>query len=395
MKTITILHVIDTLQTGGTESQLLRLLPHLDRQQFRHVLCPLQLKGHLTTALGEGVKLHPLGLSKNNLPGGVAALREMIRRDEPALLHTHLFAATLMGRVAGRLTGKPVLTTLVNTPYAPAWRVDDPALSRWKVEAVRALDALTAPWTTWYVAISEAVKRAAVQDLRLPPDRITVIPRGVELGGASAPSAGDVAAVRRSLGWVDADPLILNVGRLVPQKGQRYLIEAMAAVVRRLPRARLAIAGEGRIRPSLEAQIRTLGLAAVVQLLGDRRDVPLLLAAADIFVFPSLSEGFGVALLEAMAAARPCVVSDLEVVREVAGPEAAVLVPPADAGGLAEALLAVAGDQERRRTLAAAALARAQRFSLAAAARRLEDVYRHIASGAEAVRPLVGAGTAL
>jgi len=393
MKPITVLHVIDTLQTGGTESQLLRILPRLDPGVFRQVLCPLQMTGSLAGVAGDGVETHPLGLHKNDVLRGVAALRATIARVRPDLLHTHLFAATLMGRVAGRLSRLPVVTTLVNTPYAPAWRIDDPALARWKVEAVRAVDALTASWTSWYVAISETVKRSAVRHLGIPADRITVIPRGVAPEDLPALSPEEMRQVRQSLGWADADPLILNVGRLVPQKGQRHLIEAMVEVMQRLPRARLAIAGEGRLRGALEAQIRALRLDGTVRLLGDRRDVPVLLAAANLFVFPSLSEGFGVAFLEAMAAGRPCIASDLEVVREVAGSDAAVLVPPMSSGALADAIMTVSRDEEMRRRLAEAARIRARHFSLAEAARRLEEVYRRVAGRETAADVLVGAAS--
>jgi len=396
MKPITILHVIDTLQTGGTESQLVRTLPRLDPQAFRQVVCLLRDVSWPTWLATNGVETYPLGLSsKNSIIRGVWRLRRIIDRVRPDLLHTHLFEATLIGRLAGRWARLPVVTTLVNTPYAEQWRRDDPRLNRLKVELVRVVDAATASWTIQYIAISEVVRRFAVQDQRISPDRITVIHRGIAVDELPVFTAEQVQQVRQSLGYAPSDFLVLNVGRLVPQKGQQYLIAAMAQLRNVLPQARLAIAGEGRQRAALEAQIRARGLEGVARLLGDRRDVAALLAAADAFAFPSVSEGFGVALLEAMAFGTPCITSDLDIVREVAGTESVVLVPPRSADALADAVVALARDPERRRQLSAAAQRRARTFDLNGAARHLEEVYRRAVGPSGAPAPaLVGGGRA-
>jgi len=393
MKPITVLHVIDSLALGGTESQLVRTLRQLDPSRYRSVLCLLRWMEHSTLqALDDRIETHTLGLAlKNDYVQGVVRLRDLIRRIAPDVLHTYLFRATIIGRVAARLTHRPVVTTLANTPYETLWRIDDPGLNRWKTGIVRAMDAATAAWTTRYVANSEAVKRSAMRHLRVPEDRITVIPRGIAWENLAVISPEQVQAARAELGWTDAGPLLLCVGRLVPQKGLRYLVDAMAVVAKKLPGARLGIAGEGRLRASLEAQIRTLGLGRIVRLLGERRDVPCLLAAADVFVFPSLSEGFPNALLEAMAYGRPCIASAIDAVEEIAGTDGTILVPPRSPQALAEAILGAAGDPQRRRTLAAAAHLRARAFDMDDSVERLEEIYRSMAPGHDVGAPLVGA----
>jgi glycosyltransferase involved in cell wall biosynthesis len=241
------------------------------------------------------------------------------------------------------------------------------------------------------VANSETVKRSAMRHLRVPEARITVIPRGIAWENLAVISPEQAQAARAELGWTDAAPFLLCVGRLVPQKGLRYLVDAMAVVTKKLPGARLGIAGEGRLRASLEEQIRTLGLGGIVRLLGERRDVPRLLAAADVFVFPSLSEGSPNALLEAMAYGRPCIASAIDAVEEIAGTDGAILVPPRSPQALAEAILAAAGDPQRRRTLAAAAHLRARAFDMHDSVDRLEEIYRSMAPGHDVGAPMVGA----
>ena len=377
---ITILHVIDTLAPGGTEFQLVRMLQRLDAHGFRSTVCVLRTPAGLPWIAADRVQPHSLGLKhRRDYVSGVRRLVQLIRAVRPTVVHTHLFNATLIGRIAGRLTGRPVITTLVNTPYEPSWRVDDPTLIWWKVRAVRAVDAATAAWTTRFVANSHAVKASAVRYLGVSPDRITVIYRGIDVTHRSPMSTEHIAATRQAIGWQEAEPLIVAVGRLVPQKGHRYLVEAMETVAKAIPRARLAIAGEGRLRGHLEAQLRSLTQGTMVRLLGNRDDIPSLLAAADIFVLPSLSEGFPNALLEAMSQGTPCIASALPAVREIAGADGALLVRPESSGALAEAIVTLAADDARRHRLGVAGRQRAQLFDLDRSARQLEDVYRDVA----------------
>lgn len=361
----------------------MRTLQRLDANAFRSTVCVLRTLAGLPWIAADRVEPHSLGLKHNrDYVSGVRRLVQLIRTVRPTVVHTYLFNATLIGRIAGRLTGRPVITTLVNTPYEPSWRVDDPTLIWWKVEAVRAVDAATAVWTTRFVANSHAVKASAVRYLGVSPDRITVIYRGIDLTYWSTVSAEQIAATRQALGWQEADPLIVAVGRLVPQKGHRYLVEAMETVAKAIPRARLAIAGDGRLRGQLEERLRSLKQGTVVRLLGNRDDIPSLLAAADIFVLPSLSEGFPNALLEAMSQGKPCIASALPAVREIAGVDGALLVRPESSGALAEAIVTLAADGARRRRLGVTARQRVQFFDLDRSARQVEDVYRGLAGDA-------------
>jgi glycosyltransferase involved in cell wall biosynthesis len=197
------------------------------------------------------------------------------------------------------------------------------------------------------------------RDLWLGADRIVTIPNGVRL----APVAR--SSLRDELRLGVADQLAVSVGNLYPVKGHLHLLEALSRLSDRFPRLHLAIAGRGELEQSLLARARSLGVADRLHLLGLRSDVANVLAAADLFVLPSLSEGVPLALLEAMLSARPIVataVGDVPTVLD--GGRAGVLVPPANAVALAGAMAGVLADPAQARGLGAAAQARAAAYTL-------------------------------
>ena len=232
------------------------------------------------------------------------------------------------------------MTNLVNTSYDLARR-QDPNIRLSRLRIVRYVDAWTARrLTTHFHAISEAVEASAVEHLGIDADRVTVIPRGRDRHRLGQPGAGRAQSVRDSLGVAADTRLLLTVGRQEFQKGHEYLIRAFAAVRDDHPAARLMIAGrQGHMSDRLAALVDELELGESVDLLGHRPDVADLLCAADLFVFPSLYEGLGGALIEASAMGLPIVASDLPALREVVDEyRNASLVPPGDAERLADAI---------------------------------------------------------
>jgi glycosyltransferase involved in cell wall biosynthesis len=315
---VTVLHVLDDLETGGSERQLTAFLVRSDQRRFRHVVCALSEAGRFSDELARvGIEVHTLGVEFGwDLRRSVGRLGRLVAQVRPDLLHATLYRPGLVSRFIGWRRRIPVITTLVNTTYEPEWLLDNPSLDPRKVWVIQTIDRLTSRlWGTWFVAVTETVRTSAIRQIWIHPERISVIRRGLLF--KAAPAGTDRDAVRAALGWADARPLILNVGRLVAQKGQRHLIRAMRPVVDRYPTARLIIAGEGPLRGELETLVASEGLTGRVDLLGDRRDVDRLLHAADIFAFPSLYEGAANALLEAMAAEKPCVVTDVASLREL------------------------------------------------------------------------------
>jgi glycosyltransferase involved in cell wall biosynthesis len=204
------------------------------------------------------------------------------------------------------------------------------------------------------VAVSQSLARHLSRDLWIRASRITTIPNGVR------PVAVTGSTLRHELRLEPGDQLAVAVGNLYPVKGHAYLLEALGLLATRLPRLHVAIAGRGELEGSLRARAHALQLDDRFHLLGLRSDVGNVLAGADVFVLPSLSEGLPLALLEAMLAGRPIVATAVgEVPTVLERGRAGVLVPPGDAAALADGMAGLLADPAQADHLRATAAARA------------------------------------
>jgi len=347
---LTVLFVIDGLGPGGAERSLAEMMPYLRQANIRPVVAFFSRRHEGLEVLlqSNGADLRPL--PHRGFAGRILALRQLIRTERPDIIHTTLFESDIIGRLATIGLRQVVVSSLVNTTYDPI-RLADSHISAWKLTLVRLIDGWTARHlTTHFHAITQAVKRDAVAALGVPADRITVIERGRK--GSSTDARDERRTVaRRQLGINDADEVILNVGRQEYQKGQRYLLEAMETVLQSRPNAVLLIAGrKGHQSPLLEQLAANAAIRHRVRLLGHREDVADLLAAADLFVFPSLYEGLGGSLLEAMAYGLPIVASRLPAIEEVVEDgKNALLVDRASADALAGGIVEMLENGERAR----------------------------------------------
>jgi len=376
-----VVHVTDSLGVnGGAEQQLVANLRGFDRTRFRHSLVCLKYAEGMTRADLVPSFVDLQFLFRGSTPGRLGITRrldEVIRGMDVDLMHCSVANASLSTRIVGWRRSIPVVESLVNISHDPVRLVDNPNISRWKLTAHQLVDRVTMRRVARYHALTEAVADSWVQRVGLDPARIRVIPRGVD-AAAFANVAREVARAKL-VEEFDLDPeavIVLNVGRQVAQKGQRYLIEAMS-MVRAHTRAELVIAGSpGTQSQDLIDLIEAIG-DGQVHLIGPRKDISELMAGADIFAFPSLFEGLGVSLLEAMASRLATVVSDIAPMnRIVEDGVTGVLVPAADADSIAEQLIGLAGDPEERRRLGDSAREQVEsNYRISAATRAIEDLY--------------------
>jgi glycosyltransferase involved in cell wall biosynthesis len=225
---------------------------------------------------------------------------------------------------------------------------------------------------------SEAVRGDVTRILRLPPERVFVI---LEAAGPAFHPQDAVAieAVRRQYGL--EGPFLLSVGSLEPGKNRERLLQAFARLQARGLTHTLVVAGQRAWRYEGEAPLaRRLGLAESVRFLGNvpQADLPALYSAADLFVFPSLYEGFGLPALEALACGTPVVASNVSALPEVVG-DAALQVSPLDVEALADAMERLLRDDRLRSDLRERGLERAAQFSWEKAARQTAEVYHRVA----------------
>jgi glycosyltransferase involved in cell wall biosynthesis len=355
-----VLHAIDALRTGGAEWTVGALVAALAGEGLtRNVVVsatdddadPALLA--LLDATADRVEL--LDARRMADHRFLVGLLSASRPQRPALVHSHLVGASVNGRLAARVLGVPHVTT-VHTPPGGA---ED---SRRRQQA----DGLTARLSARVVAPSAAVAEAYRRAWHVPARRMAVLP------GAAAvrpPRPGARRRVREELGISSAEVLVLAVARLVPAKG----IDVLSAAATRLPgHVRVVVAGDGEDRGRLQDAARRAG----VLLLGARGDVPDLLDAADVVCLPSRHEALPLSVLEAMRAARPVVASAVGGLPELLEDGAGVLVPPGDAGALAQALTRLADDRALREQIGAAGRGRVQeRHDPAEAARAHARLY--------------------
>ncbi len=385
-----VLFVINGLdEGGGAERSLIEILPRLTAKGVEgRVACLKVLPDpYGARELGETEVI----LLPSTLPSRLVSLRSEVRRFRPDLVHTSLFEADIAGRVSAWGSGTPVLTSLVNTTY-DAVRLGDPRVSRMSLAAHRAVDGLTARhMTTHFHAVSQAVKDSAVSTLGVPADRVTVIQRGRDPSRLGEPGPERRRRARATLGLSDDDEVVVSVGRQTYQKGHSYMAEAFAQLAsRRRQMIWLLVGSEGDATAQLLSSTEAHGVEGRVRFLGLRNDVPDVLAAADLFVHPSLYEGFPGALLEAMALGLPSVASDIPPIREaVLVGRTSLLVPPGSPSAIADAMAALLDDPARRAALGSAARQLfLDRYTVERSGERMADLMDEVAQ--KGARRLLG-----
>jgi glycosyltransferase involved in cell wall biosynthesis len=246
------------------------------------------------------------------------------------LVATHTSKGGFIGRLAARLAGVP---HIVHYAHGFSFNKDlSPRAHKFFV----GLERLAARAGDFIICVNNENRLMAIRLGVEEPSRICTVHNGIDMQPyetANGPRA------RRELGLGDSDLLVGAIGRLAPQKGFIHLVRAMPALAASVPSVRLAIVGEGPLQNELEKEAIQLGVRDRIHFVGFRRDVPDLLAAFDVFALPSLWEGLSISLIEALAAGKPIVATDIDGNREVIDHgQTGLMIPPAQPGALAEAL---------------------------------------------------------
>jgi glycosyltransferase involved in cell wall biosynthesis len=376
LRGVRVAHLIESDGPGGGERMVASLAAELQAAGAENVvIAPAHGEGWLARELqGTGVRVEPFRLDRPFSPAFARWLAQTLRRHRVALAHSHEFTMAVYGAWAARSAGVAHLFTMHGGRYyAERFR---------RRVAMRVAAALSGS----VVAVSQILARHLSRDLWLRASRILTIPNGARLTTVAQ------STLRDELKLGIADQLAVAVGNLYPVKGHGYLLAALVALTERCPRLHVAIAGRGELEGPLRARAHALQVGDRFHLLGLRSDVGNLLAGADVFVLPSLSEGLPLALLEAMLAARPIVATAVgEVPTVLASGHAGVLVPPADVEALANALAGVLADPARARRLGTAAAQRASEdYTLGRMVERYVTLYTTLLTkGASAATPLL------
>jgi glycosyltransferase involved in cell wall biosynthesis len=299
-------------------------------------------RGHEVTFVGrrpgeifrrlEGAPLNraPLAVSGRGDFAAVLQLRRLILGMRPQIVHCHDSLAFWLGGLAAKFAGRPLVIVHKRTDHAPGGMA--------KLRYHNLAD--------YVIAISGAAE-SALLGAGVSPDKIRLIYSSIDSRWFKPDDGEREADFRRKLGLSPDWPLVGSAAVLNPRKGLNYLLEAASRVLREQPETRFVICGEGPERAVLEAQARRLGLEERVLFLGEQADVRPLLASLAVFVLPSVAEGLGVAVLEAMAMGRPVVASKVGGLAElVADGVTGFLVEPRQPPALAERIIRLLGEGE-------------------------------------------------
>jgi glycosyltransferase involved in cell wall biosynthesis len=397
--------MLPDLQIGGGQRLVLRNILGMreagaaDRAcpaaRFDHAVCAVRSGGEMEREFrSAGVDVLQLGVTGfGNALHGLRLLTQFVRQQEIGLIHTNNTRSDrFFGQLAALRFRLPLVTTLhAELPRGIRGRQEPHGLKERLKRAAR--NRLMRATTRKYVAVSRHVRDSwwpYLRALGTADSQVEVVLAGLESSATAPGDAGDSALARREIAG-GSSPVLLYVARMVPGKGHDHLISVMRRVLSRWPRARLVLAGDGPTRGHVQRMFEDAALSRSVSILGHRADVNRLLAACDLFVFPSISEGFGLAVLEAMAAAKPVVCFDLPVYHEFVEPgRTSLLAPLGDGEALADAVVSVLADPSRLCSMGDRGRAVVEeRFQLKDSVERLASVYAAVLDGRPRHRPSI------
>ena len=340
------------------------MIPRFDKSRYNVSLISLRKKDLSADTLEEfGIDVTYMARHKFD-PGTYPALLKVLRDKQADILHMHGYGATTFGRLCAWRMGIPsILHEHANHGDTPWFQ--------------KAADRLLAPQTDIAIAVSESTGEFTTRARLIPADRTKVVYLGAPLDEFARPrSADEIAAARASMGIAPGTVAVGTITRLMPSKGNQYLVEAAPQVLAAHPSARFFIVGEGELQSELEAQARALGLGDRLVFTGFTRDVAAALSALDLVVFPSLWEGTPLTVFETLAMGKPIVATDADGLLDVlTDGKDATIVPKADAGRLAAAINTLLDAPDRAAALGADARQTGARYDIAAFVRKMERLY--------------------
>lgn len=345
---------------------LLSLADAQDKTAYRPVTCLLQPGWLADEARARGYPTYVLPLTRTVDASWTRQALNLIKSERVDLIHAHEFAMNTYGALLSTLAHVPCVTTIHGKNYSS---------DRWHRRAAYRLVARR----TKMIAVSDDIRNFLATAVGVSAHRITTIANGIHIERYAATDAARVQ-LRTELGLSMHQPVIGSIGRLELVKGHAHLLDAARLVCARYPDAIFVLAGQGQLHEALARQAETLGIGRNVRFLGYRDDVAAVLAGLDIFALPSLSEGLPLSLLEAMAAGKPVIASNVggipEVIRDG---DSGLLARPAAPTELADGILTLLADRLRARAMAENARAIVSaRFGMGAMVNAYEGLYRQL-----------------
>jgi glycosyltransferase involved in cell wall biosynthesis len=366
---LNVVHICDHLGWEGSRMHGVKrlfawMIPRFDKARFNVSLISLRKKDLSADTLEEfGIDVTYMARHKFD-PATYPALLKVLREKRADIVHLHGYGATTFGRLCAWRMGIPAIL------HEHANHGDTPWFQK-------VADRILAPHTDLAIAVSESTGEFTTRARLMPAERTKVVYLGAPLDEFARPrSADEIAQARRELGLAPGTVAVGTITRLMPSKGNQYLVEAAPAILAKHPDVRIFVVGEGELQQDLETQARALNLGDRFVFSGFKRDVAAALSAFDVVVFPSLWEGTPLTVFETLAMGKPIVATDadglLDVLRDR---KDALIVPKADAGALAAAVSELLENKALAEALGREAMQTGRRYDIAAFVRKMERLY--------------------
>lgn len=360
-----VLFIIDTLDGGGAERVVVELAKALKTSRFTPVVCTTRNRGIYANELVEqGIELFCLSRKRRYDIKGFFKLLKLLYRIKPKIVHTHMVGSNNLGRIAAILLRVPNI-------IAHEHAMPDRSVQQ------RVLDSILALKTRYIIACGEAVREALLKMEFLKRDKVIVVHNGIRLDNYG--NGLEVIRTKTEMHLL-SKKIVGCIARLEPRKDIRNLLESATFVLERIPNAFFVIAGDGAQRKELEQLACKLGIEDDISFLGFRTDIQRLLGIFDVFVLPSKSEGLPLVVLEAMAACKPVISTNVGSLPEVIiDGFNGILVPPESPEELGKEIASLLEDTEKAATISRnGRLILEKEYSIQVMAKRLEKIYSNV-----------------
>lgn len=379
---IKVLHIITRLDKGGSAENTFLTVKGLDKKRYDVTLMsgpvqdPSQERRTQVEECGIPFIHIPVLVRNINVVFDAIALFKIWRflaKEKFDVVHTHTSKAGLLGRFAARLAGAPLV---VHTPHG---HVFFGYFGPLKTKIFILLEKLANRMADRIVALTHREKADYISYRTCPEEKIAVIHSGVELNQFQESTLAEKTKLKKEIGLPENSIVVGTVGRLVPVKGPGFLIMASLAILPRHPHTYFLFAGDGPLKDNLQKRASETGEEKNIVFLGWRDDIAHILSIFDIFCLPSLNEGMGRVLVEAMAHGIPIVASDVGGIPDlVTHGKNGFLVPPKNPWELAKYIQILIEDEEKRKKMGEAGKKMAQRFSHENMVKKIAELYEEL-----------------
>jgi glycosyltransferase involved in cell wall biosynthesis len=358
---------------GGGKRVFIQLMTYLNKEKFQFYSCCAFDKEQEDFLSEQGGTIVNIDIQYGGFWHSIKKLVDLLREEKIDIVHSQGARADFYSRVATKLTGQKTKNISTVAMLVEGY---DIGVLRKKVYCT--LDRFSERYVDKFTVVSDILKEKLIVTHNIPERKIETIYNGIELQKyRTYDSDKSSKEIRKEFGVDDKELFVATIGRMVWQKGFEYLLESIPEIIKTLPQSKILIVGDGPLKDKLKVKSEKLKVADKIIFTGFRSDIKEILSAVDLLVIPSLSEGFPMVTLEAMAMAKPIIATNIDgITEQITDGVDGILMPPKDPSALAKAVIRVLTNKELARNMGLSARKKVeQEFSIEKMVEETERVY--------------------